>query len=411
MFAFIFGCAEDKAKDFRANTLEEVTESLAQSACTQASTCGSFVILCSGEGDADDAGSGSDCVVESRPVDYDECVAGAQQEFAASIACFNEEIVAAASECYSAMMDAECPTQQALEDALASGVDPAPQLEPACQTLMTLSSQCAASSRPSGLFPEDGATIHAAPATADKMTSMPCGDRTLATLEVADGHYLFFCELGDGALSMGEAGPLHASSVMADQVFDCPLDVFNAYAPEGVVPPEPLVADCEMRARLAHVGGIDTSLDLRAQVPVKNSHYCSGTGAAQFQDERCNSLYAGGSQGFFSDCFDPGYACSSWCLSGVYAWHQKSSSGQLGQKVDIGLDVIASCGASTRFRGWWDGNQIFDNNVLANFWQWHGLVPDSNVTVLPDHEIKFRGDSFSGAFHRATGSLYDFNWP
>jgi hypothetical protein len=408
----VLACGEDRGPRFRSENLEQVTESLAQSACTRATECGTFVIQCSGSDyaeDADDAGSEPQCEVEARAVEYSECISGAAEEFAASIACFNEDIVAAASACYSAMMEADCPTEQGLEAALAAGSDPTAQLEPACEQLMTLSSQCAASSRPSGLFPEDGANIHAAPATVEKMSSMPCGERTLATLEVSDGHYLFFCDLGDGSLSMGEAGPLHESSVMADQVFECPLDVFEAFAPDGVVPPEALVADCETRSRLASAGNTDANLDLRQHVPVKGSHYCSTSGASEFDDERCDSLYYPGA--YPADCSGIWYKCSSWCLSAAIGWHQRSSEGQMGQKVDKGVDVVASCGGTTRFRGWWDGDQVFDNTVLANYWQWHGLGPDGDVTVVPDHEIKFRGDSSSGAYHRATGALQDYNWP
>lgn len=398
-------CHSTGESGFRSDNLAEVTESLADAACTQAATCGSFVIHCSGGADSDDAGSEPECVVEEQNIDHDTCLQNAQEEFASSVGCFSSEIVAAAEACYDAMLAGPCETKEDVEAGLAAG-NPQQALVPACQELMTLSAECTARSRDEGLFPANGPEIHAGPPSPQRMSSMPCGDRTLATLEVANGQFVFFCDLGDGAISIGEAGRLDQSSVFADQVFDCPLDVFETFAPAGVEPPAQLQDDCAFRMSYARVAG--SALDLTASVPTKGSHYCSGAGAEEFQDERCGINYA---PGYYATCAGGGYLCTSWCFATATSWHQKSSGGQFGQEADAGVDVIASCGAATRFRGWWDGNLIFDNTVLPNYWQWHGIGPDGNIYLLPDHEIKFRGDSFAGAYHRAAGGLQDWHWP
>lgn len=246
--------------------------------------------------------------------------------------------------------------------------------------------------------------IHAAPATETQMSSIPCGDRTLATLEVVQGHFVFFCDLEDG-IAVGETAPLHHEEGVIEGVFDCPLDIFLAFAPPDAPIPARLREDCNARLRRSDR---PIALDLKSKLPGRRSHYCSGAGALNFQEERCLPGVAGGRVWHCDGGF---YRTTCWCLSNLMGWHQKSSNGQFNSEADHGVDIIASCGGSTRFRGWWDGDLIFDNTVLANYWQSVALMTGDDECCLPDHEIRFRGDSYEGASHRASGSLEDWNWP
>lgn len=242
----------------------------------------------------------------------------------------------------------------------------------------------------------DGASVFAA--------DQPCGPATVATVATGADSQVMFC-VRDGIAMLGEVRPLGTPSPLRVRGLSlgdrCLRDIFRALAPDREIPS--VLADaCATRA-------IDATARARTSEPVTApiladevmaaSSYCGAGGAYAFIAELCDlgCTYGDGE-------------CVKWCIAEPWQAHQRTMSIQLGDEGDIGHERVASCNGTTRFRAWtaldagdpWAAS--LDYTVPAGWVATWSIVDDH---AFEDIDMRFRGDSASGAYHRHAGYFRD----
>lgn len=241
-----------------------------------------------------------------------------------------------------------------------------------------------------------------------------CAGKQLAEIETETGTVVDFCALDDGALSIGETGPLGTHSAIAGRRFNCALDLFIALAPTLEIPLE-LVEACADRQALGdgpfHAAddelpaSITGAADGEDDAQVSASHYCSGGGPVEFEDERCSQAWDVATSGNF-------YDWRYWCNTGAYSWAQRTMSSQMGHKGNTVYAAVGSCNGTTRLRLSHDTgggfSTVIDEDVNSGYWKARSLVHTSSAI---DRDYRFRGDAYGSAWFRNTGFFGDFQWP
>jgi hypothetical protein len=246
----------------------------------------------------------------------------------------------------------------------------------------------------------------------------PCAENTIAHVRVPNGNTMSFCLLPQGKWIFIEAGffdrqfYLEKIGIKRPQdIPPCALDLYMAVTTPKIPVPKELLDVCpsqyrkrdDYRSREVVKGKFlqDTSKDKYEH----HSHYCSATGA--------DALVA--------KCYhcNPYDDCSDWCVTAKWGWHKRMMSSSsdydgLGEEGNIAIELNASCGGSTRVRGW-DRDDVGDawgppdyDFFLANGQSSiNGFIYHSTVLFGQDYDFVLRADSNPGAWHRHTGYFFD----
>jgi hypothetical protein len=253
---------------------------------------------------------------------------------------------------------------------------------------------------------------------------MPCGERTIAHVQLPNRNSMSFCLYNRGlrrgfwifneVASDDREFYLDKIAIRRPHDLKCAVDLFMAVTEADVPLPKALLEACPVehrkrddynKRRIVRGGVFQETLG-----PTHHSHFCpAATGKAAFLLQVCSQLAAG--------CA-PDETCKVLCadvipsvgLAPADLWgshqHTMSNPVNLGEEGNIAMEKNASCGGSTRVRAWarddvgdpWGFPQI--DFMLANGTSsWTGLIFHGTF-FEPNFDFRMRGDSLPGATHR-----------
>jgi hypothetical protein len=254
------------------------------------------------------------------------------------------------------------------------------------------------------LATDDGTIARLDGASAER----PCGDRTVANVELPNGNRLALCVFADGHEAFLEQGPLGRAAFFDIKAKrpSCGLDLFLAGTAADVQVPAALVGACataHQATALAERTIIDTTVfqPIKAEVPTGRTNYCTVSDAT-FQSQRC----------FVCNPYDD---CIDWCVKDHWGWHDRTMSftNFLGEEGNYAIETNSSCNGITHVRQWeredyddaW-GSPGIDYNLNSGQWNNTGYIFHSGL-FGQDYDFRLRADSASGAYHQHSGYFFD----
>jgi hypothetical protein len=234
----------------------------------------------------------------------------------------------------------------------------------------------------------------------------PCAGRTVTQVQVRNGNRMSFCVLDLAKTVFVEEG-LEDVGSMFDAIgirpFEhCAVDLYMAVTEAHQPLPVELLEACPRELRRRD--------DYARREPVRGGYFetireplaanfCGSDGKSKFKAACpvCNA---------YDDCL-------LFCDGDPVGMHQRTLSIWLGEEGNIALDKNASCGGSTRMRGWdredegdaW-GPPDYDFSVASGHSSTAGFIYHSGF-LGQDYDFKVRADSKAGAFHRFGTYLED----
>lgn len=243
----------------------------------------------------------------------------------------------------------------------------------------------------------------------DATLERPCGEQTIAHVRLPNGNTMSFCLYGRGWIfnevsSVDREFYLDRMGIRRPQDVMCAVDLYMAVTKADVPLPVALLEACPIdhrkrndyhSRRIVRHGVFQKSL---GDKPTQHSHFCApSTGKAAFlaQCPKCDP---------FADCIVRG--CFDPILLGFHQ-HTMSNSDNLGEEGNIAMERNASCGGSTRVRGWgredigdpW-GSPKIDFMLSNGSSSWTGFIWHSIGIFGQDYDFRMRGDSDANAGHR-----------
>jgi hypothetical protein len=240
----------------------------------------------------------------------------------------------------------------------------------------------------------------------------PCGERTVAGVELPNGNRLAWCVLPNGSELVIERGRIGDSPIFGPRELRarrpaCGLELYLGATPASAAVPRALVDACPgagamaaLAARSIVAGALIEPLVAAPTSHATSPNYCNFSDS-KFQAERCYECSP------YDDCYD-------WCVPQHWGWHDRTMSAFLGEEANIAVEVNASCQGSTRLRGWhredvgdyW-GAPEYDFYLSAGHWTTTALIYHSVGIFGQDYDLRLRADSNAGAYHQHSGYFLD----
>lgn len=235
----------------------------------------------------------------------------------------------------------------------------------------------------------------------------PCAEQTITQVQVRNGNRMSFCVFDVAKTLFVEVGLEDVGSIfdevgIRDPFEYCAVDLYMAVTEASQPLPVELLAACPEKLRKRD--------DYAKREPVRGGYFetireplaanfCGSDGKAKFKAACpvCNP---------YDDCL-------VFCDGDPATVHQRTLSVWMGEEGNIALDKNASCGGSTRVRGWdrddegdaW-GPPDYDFSLASGHSSTTGFIYHSGF-LGQDYDFRVRADSKSGAFHRFGTYLED----
>ena len=234
----------------------------------------------------------------------------------------------------------------------------------------------------------------------------PCGDRTIAQIQVANGNRMSFCVIDVARAVFVEVASEDTDSYLdeigiRDPFSYCAVDLYMEVTDRSRPLPTELLDACPKELRRRE--------DYGEREPIRGGYF-----ERIVEPLALNYCGSNGKANFLSQCpvCDPYDDCVTRCDGEAWGWHQRTLSVNMGEEGNVALDLNASCNGKTRVRGWdrddigdsWGGPD-FDFLLNSGKRSWTGFIYQGG---LQDYDFKLRGDSQSGAFHRYGSYFEDY---
>ncbi len=253
------------------------------------------------------------------------------------------------------------------------------------------------------LLDEDASVAGLPGASAER----PCGERTVASVALADGNHLALCVLESGRELFVEHGPMYVAPAIdaAAANVACGLDLYLANTAADAPVPAALVAACPAELRPASLAA-RSIVDAAVLEPI-----AAPTTSVAYNCSAADSTFA-------SLCYQcsPYDDCADWCVTARWGWHDRTMSGGsfLGEEGNVAMERNASCSGSTRVRAYeredagdsW-GTPEIDFSLSSGRRSTTGIIHHSAAIFGQDYDFRLRADSSSGAYHLHSGYFLD----